>query len=147
MHSDLDVLSDVVKESVASTLTEASSYELNSLDNEIRNLQSEMMELHSKKLSGRIIPGAYAKQGSKLADKIESLKKRKDELIGLKTKGETTLKRLDELNTIMKEFDSRNTFDPLIFKAFIDEVTINDRNKITFKFKAGFSKTIIVDIK
>ena len=35
----------------------------------------------------------------------------------------------------------------MVFKKLIDEVTINDRNKLTFKFKVGITKTIVIDIK
>lgn len=40
-----------------------------------------------------------------------------------------------------------NVTCPYLFKKLVDEVTINDRNKLTFKFKTGLVRTIIVPVK
>lgn len=128
-------------------LTNAPSEELKSIEEEIRDLQKEMMELHAKRTSGRIIPDAYAKQGSKLADKIDALKIKRDELIKNKNDSEQLQVRLNEITKAIDSVNTDQEFDGMLFKKLIDEVTINDRNKLTFKFKVGITKTIVIDIK
>lgn len=128
-------------------LTNAPSEELKSIEEEIRDLQKEMMELHTKRTSGRIIPDAYAKQGSKLADKIDALKIKRDELIKNKNDSEQLQVRLNEITKAIDSVNTDQEFDGMLFKKLIDEVTINDRNKLTFKFKVGITKTIVIDIK
>ena len=105
------------------------------------------MELHAKRTSGRIIPDAYAKQGSKLADKIDALKIKRDELIKNKNDSEQLQVRLNEITKAIDSVNTDQEFDGMVFKKLIDEVTINDRNKLTFKFKVGITKTIVIDIK
>lgn len=70
--SNIDEVKDTLKATITNVLADVP---LDELDEQIRNLQREMMELNAKKTSGRIVPDAYAKQGSKLSEKIDALKK------------------------------------------------------------------------
>lgn len=71
--SNIDEVKDVLKATITNVLVDVPLDELHELDEQIKNLQREMMELHAKKTSGRIIQDAYAKQGSKLAEMIDAL--------------------------------------------------------------------------
>lgn len=144
---EFEPIKNELKAIVVSLLTNAPSEELKSIEEEIRDLQKEMMELHAKRTSGRIIPDAYAKQGSKLADKIDALKIKIDELIKNKNDSEQLQVRLNEITKAIDSVNTDQEFDGMVFKKLIDEVTINDRNKLTFKFKVGITKTIVIDIK
>lgn len=73
MISNIDEVKDTLKATIVNVLVDVPLDELNNLDEEIRNI-------HAKKTSGRIIPDAYAKQGSKLAEKIDTLKTIKNEI-------------------------------------------------------------------
>ena len=145
--SNIDEVKDVLKANATSVLVDVPLDELNGLDEEIRNLQKEMMELHAKKTSGRIIPDAYAKQGSKLAEKIDALKTRKNEILEAQYSNEQIKQRLNDINYVLDEKKPNKEFDPYLFKKLVDEITINDRSKLTFKFKIGLIRTIIVPIK
>ena len=105
------------------------------------------MNLHAKKTSGRIIPDAYAKQGSKLAEKIDELKARKNEILEMKFTNEQMKIRLDDITKILDGYKPNKEFDSYLFKKLIEEIIINDRNRLTFKFKIGLVRTIIVSIK
>lgn len=62
-----------------------------------------MMNLHTKKTSGRIILDAYAKQGSKLAEKIDALKTRKNEILEAQYANEQIKQRLNDINKVLDE--------------------------------------------
>ena len=144
---DLEMVIEATKSSVESTIGNASTIELNEINNKIHDLQKEMVDLHAKKTSGRIIPEAYAKQGSKLASMIDELNRRKEELLFNESKSEEIKKRIDETNEALKSLNLRDEFNPQIFKILIDNITIKNRNELTFNFKVGYSKTIVVPIK
>jgi len=144
---DIDEIKAVVKNSVTSTLVDVPAEELEKLSTQIRNLQREMVELHAKKTNGSLLPDAYAKQGIKLAEQIDSLKSKRDEIIEKQDAKFETQKRLDDMLSVVESIKPNSEFDPFIFKRLVDEITINDRNKLTFKFKVGITKIIVVDIK
>ena len=52
-------------------------------------------------LSWRFIPDAYAKQGSKLAEKIDSLKTRKNEILEAQYINEQNKQRLNDINDVL----------------------------------------------
>ena len=83
----------------------------------------------------------------KLADRIDALKIKRDELIKNKNDSEQLQVRLNEITKAIDSANPDQEFDGMVFKKLIDEVTINDRNKLTFKFKVGITKTIVIDIK
>lgn len=47
---------------------------------------------------------------------------------------------------VLDEHKPNKEFDSYLFKKLVYEITINDRNKLTFKFKLGLVRTIIVSI-
>lgn len=145
--SNIDEVKDVLKATITNVLVDVSLDELNDLDEQIRNLQREMMELHAKKTTGRIVLDAYAKQGSKLAEKIVALKTRKNEILETQYTNEQIKQRLNDINDVLDDNKPNKEFDQYLFKKLIDEITINDRNKLTFKLKIGIVRTIIVPIK
>ena len=100
--------------------------ELNALDEHIRKLQREMMELHNKKISGRIIPFSYAKQGSKLVEKIDALKTRKNEFLEAQCTNEQIKQRLNDINDVLDKNKPNKEFNPNLFKKLVDEIIIND---------------------
>ena len=136
-----------LKATITNVLVDVPLDELNDLDEQIRNLQREMMELYTKKTSGKIILDAYAKQGSKLAENINALKARKNKILEVQYTNEQIKQRLNDINDVLDENKPNKEFDPYLFKKLVDEITINDRNKLTFKFKIGIVRTIIVPIK
>lgn len=95
----------------------------------------------------RIIPDAYVKQGSKLAEKINALKTRKNDILESQYSNEQINQRLNNINNALDDYNPNKEFDPHLFKKLVDEITINDRNKLTFKFKIRIVGTIIVSIK
>ena len=106
-----------------------------------------MVNLHAKKTSGRIIPDAYAKQGNKIASMIDDLNRRKEEILFKKSKKDEIKKRIDETIKALSCYKITDEFDSQLFKALIVDITIKNRNELTFNFKVGYSKTIIVAIK
>lgn len=106
-----------------------------------------MINFHAKKTSGRIIPDSYAKQGSKLAVKIDALKSKGDELLSAKNNNDEIRKIVNKISVVMNNLKVEDEFNPLLFKKLIDEITINDRNKLTFKFRVGVTKNISVNGK
>lgn len=45
--------------------------------------------------------------------------------------------KLDNITNALNEYKPNKEFDTYLFKKLIDEITINDRNRLTFKFKIG----------
>ncbi len=141
---DIDEVKQILSMTSLEVLSSEPTNELTSVEEKIRNLQEEMMELHAKRTSGQIIPDAYAKLGSKLADKIDALKKRKEELEKSIFHNEEIKERMDAINEVLTNYKPTEIFGPNLFRSLVDEITINDRNRITFKFKIGLSRTIII---
>ena len=56
-------------------------------------------------------------------------------------------KRIDETIKALNSYETMDEFDPQLFKALIEDITIKNRNELTFNFKVGYSKTIVVPIK
>lgn len=144
---DYESIIETSKAAIESTLGDAPMVEVEEINNKIRDLQKEMVDLHAKKTSGRIIPDAYAKQGSKISSMIDNLNMRKEELLFNKSKKEEIKKRIDETIKALNSYETMDEFDPQLFKALIEDITIKNRNELTFNFKVGYSKTIVVPIK
>ena len=147
ISKDYESIIETSKATIESTLGDAPMVELEEINKKIRDLQKEMLDLHTKKTSGRIIPDAYAKQGSKISSMIDNLNKRKEELLFNKSKKEEIKKRIDETIKALNSYETTDEFDPQLFKALIEDITIKNRNELTFNFKVGYSKTIVVPIK
>lgn len=130
---DLEKVIEATKSSAESTIGNAPTIELNEINNKIHDLQKEMVALHAKKTSGRIITDAYAKQGSKLASMIDELNRRKEELLFNESKSKEIKKRIDETNEALKSLNLRDEFNPQIFKILIDNITIKNRNELTLQ--------------
>lgn len=133
--SNIDEIKGTLKTTITNVLVDVPLDELNGLDEQIRNLQREMMELHVKKTSGRIILDDYAKLGSKLAEKIDALKTRKNEILETQYTNKQIKQRLNDINKVLDEHKPNKKFDSYLFKKLIDEITINDRNKLTFNLE------------
>lgn len=56
-------------------------------------------------------------------------------------------KRVEEILNTLHVLELTEKFDDEIFKRLVQSVTINDRCKITFKFKVGLERTIETTIK
>lgn len=61
-----------------------------------------MMEIHAQNASRRIIPDAYTKK-NKLAEKIDTLKIRKNEILEIQYINEQIKQRLNEINRVIYE--------------------------------------------
>lgn len=45
---------------------------------------------------------------------------------------------LNDINNVLGDYNPNKEFDSYLFKKLVDEITINDRNRLTFKFKIGY---------
>lgn len=50
--------------------------------------------------------------------------------------------RLEEITEAIGNVGSMDKFNELIFRRFVESITINERYKLTFKFKVGIDRTI-----
>ena len=57
------------------------------------------------------------------------------------------LKRVEDLTKFLDSYHPTEEFDSIAFKILIDEITVKNRIELTFKFKIGITKTIVVAIK
>lgn len=146
-RKDLEWAIETNRITIESAIGDAPVEELKEINDKIRDLQKEMVDLHAKKTSGRIIPDAYAKRGSKLASMIDDLNRRKEELFFNESKNKETKRRIDEALKALNSLENTDEFDPQLFKTLIEDITIKNRNELTFNFKIGYSKTITVPIK
>ena len=78
---------------------------------------------------------------------IDALEARKNKILEAQYKNKQIKQRLNDINDVLDENKPNKEFNPCLFKKLVNEITINDRNKLTFKFKIGFVRTIIVPIK
>ena len=78
---------------------------------------------------------------------IDDLNRRKEEILFKKSKKDEIKKRIDETIKALSCYEITDEFDSQLFKALIEDITIKNRNELTFNFKVGYSKTIIVAIK
>ena len=109
--------------------------------------QAQILELHKKKTKGLIDQNEYSKPGSKLASMIESIKNEINAIESSYSWGTLANRRIEEILNTLNSLESTEEFDDEIFKRLVESVTINDRCKITFKFKVGLERTIETTIK
>lgn len=55
--------------------------------------------------------------------------------------------RINDISKLVDGGISLDAFDPLVFRSVVDSVVINESIRLTFKFKIGVQKTIVVTIK
>ena len=145
--TDVDDIKNTIKSTITSLLTNKPTNELDAIDQKISDLQEEMMNLHKNKTSGKINQTEYGRNGDKISRKIEELKEQKEELLNSYASNELTIKRVEEINKALDTIQINDEFNEDLFRRLVESVTINDRCKITFKFKVGIEKTIIANIK
>lgn len=147
MVEDIDELKAKVQETINNTLSDGPSKSPEKIELEIIALQEEMLELHKRKTKGLIGPKDYAVQGQALASKIDLKKKLLDEAKSKVVLHDMLNKRVDDISNIINNLKPTEEFDEMIFRNLIESITINERTKITFKFKIGVEKTIEASIK
>ena len=55
--------------------------------------------------------------------------------------------RINDINKLIDGGVSLDSFDSLVFRSMVDSVVVNERTKLTFKFKVGIQKTIVTTVK
>ena len=101
-----------------------------------------MLELHKKHQNGEISEDDYSKKGGDLAKKIEKLNSKKDQLELSVNTTNLVKHRLEEITETIGNVGSMDKFNELIFRRLVESITINERYKLTFKFKVGIDRTI-----
>ena len=147
MVGDVDDLKKRLNEVIRENLSESPKKNPEAVELEIIALQEEMLELHKKKTKGIIDPKDYAFQGQALASKIDSKKKQLDDIKSKTILHELITKRMNDITNIVDNLKPTEEFNEMIFRNLIESITINERTKITFKFKIGVEKTIEASIK
>lgn len=140
-------IKSVLEMSVGSVILDYPTDKVNELEQKIDLCQSQILELHKKKTKGLIDDNEYGKQASRLANIIDEVKKEKDSLEDNYSKSTILSKRVEEILKTLDVLEPTEEFDEEIFRRLIDSMVINDRTKITFKFKVGIERTIDADIK
>ncbi|UKI49245.1 MAG: hypothetical protein L6U99_10945 [Clostridium sp.] len=51
-------------------------------------------------------------------------------------------RRLEEITEAIGNIGSMDSFNELIFRRLVESITINERYKVTFKFKVGIERTV-----
>ena len=110
-------------------------------------LQEEMLELHKKKTKGLLDAKEYATKGQKLAEEIKIKRKKLEELESESILSQVMEERINDINKLIDGGILLDTFDPLVFRSMVDSVVVNERTKLTFKFKVGIQKTIVTTVK
>lgn len=105
------------------------------------------MESFEKKNKSKKRFFVQTKQGNKLASMIESAKNEINAIESSYSRATLANKRVEEILNTLNALEPTEEFDDEIFKRLVESVTINDRCKITFKFKVGLERTIETTIK
>lgn len=144
---NVDEIKAVVKEALKESITDNQSVTSQEIEIEIIKLQEEMLELHKKKTKGLVDPKAYAIQGQTLAERIDADKRKLEDAKSREVLSDLTSKRMKDIGEVIDNLKPTKEFDERIFRLLVDGITINERTKLTFKFKIGIEKTIDVAIK
>ena len=145
---DIDDIKNILKMlSISDILIDYPTEKIAELDSRIDELQSQMMELHKKKTNGEIDTTEYGKQGGKLSQMIDDIRRQKQEINTTYASSSLVSRKIEEINASLNSIEATDTFDENIFRRLVDTITFNERTKMTFKFKVGIERTIIADIK
>lgn len=140
-------LKKVVADSIRESMMNTPKFTPEHLEEEIIDLQEDMLELHKRKTKGLVSPKDYAEQGQALADKIDLKKRLLDDIKSKMILTELTAKRMTEIEEVLSTLKPTDDFNEIIFRKMVESITVNDRTKLTFKFKVGIEKTIETEIK
>lgn len=140
-------IKSVLEMSIGSVVLDYPSDKINQLDQKITICQTQMLELHKKKTNGIIDQNDYANQGSKLANIIEDTKREKASIEETYSKTTILGKRVEEILKVLEGLNPTEEFNEEIFRRLVEEIVVNERTKLTFKFKVGIERTIEASIK
>ena len=144
---DANELKAILENAMFEAITNKPTVSKDEIEKELIGLQEEMLELHKKKTQGLLDAKEYATKGQKLAEEIE-IKKRKLEDIETETiLSQIMEERIDDINKLIDGEVSLEIFDPVVFRNMVSIIVVNERTKLTFKFKIGVEKTIETTIK
>lgn len=142
LAGDFDSVRDVLNASIRKVLDKSPSEEVKKLEDQISKLQDKMMELHKKQTNEEISEDEYKKQGIALSNKIDELKTKKDQVEVSYNTTNLVKMRLEEITEAIGNIGSMNSFNELIFRRLVESITVNERYKLTFRFKVGIDRTI-----
>ena len=140
-------IKSVLEMSIGSVVLDYPTDKVNQLDQKIDACQTQILEIHKKKTKGLLDDNDYGRQASRLASIIDETKKEKDSIEENYSKSTILSKRVEEILKTLEGLNPTEEFDEEIFRRLIDSIVINDRTKITFKFKVGIERTIDAEIK
>ena len=140
-------IKSVLEMSISSVVLDDPTDKVQEIQERIDLYQAQILELHKKKTKGLIDQNEYAKQGNKLASMIESAKNEINAIESSYSRATLANRRVEEILNTLNSLEPTEEFDDEIFKRLVESVTINDRCKITFKFKVGLERTIETTIK
>lgn len=134
-------LKKVVADSIRESMMNTPKFTPEQIEEEIIDLQEDMLELHKRKTKGLVSPKDYAEQGQALADKIDLKKRLLDDIKSKMILTELTAKRMTEIEEVLSTLKPTDDFNEIIFRKMVESITVNDRTKLTFKFKVGIENT------
>ena len=133
--------------SISSVILDNPTDKVSEIEERVDLYQAQIRELHKKKTKGLIDQNEYAKQGNKLASMIERAKNEINAIESSYSRATLANRRVEEILNTLNSLEPAEEFDDEIFKRLVESVTINDRCKITFKFKVELERTIETNIK
>lgn len=144
---DASELKTMLDNAMLEAITNRPTVSKDEMELQLIGLQEEMLELHKKKTKGLLDAKEYATKGQKLAEEIEIKRKKLEELESESILSQVMEERINDINKLIDGGISLDTFDPLVFRSMVDSVVVNERTKLTFKFKVGIQKTIVTTVK
>ena len=101
-----------------------------------------MIAVHKGHTKGEISTEYYQKLGWAISKKIYALKPKKEQAEVSISTTNLVKRRLEEITEAIGNIGSMDSFNELIFRRLVESITINERYKVTFKFKVGIERTV-----
>ena len=142
LAGDFDSVKEVLDLSIKNALAENKSEQIKRFETDIQELQDKMIAIHKQHMNGEMSTEDYQKQGGDLSKKIDKIKAKKEQVEVSVSTTNLVKKRLEEITEAIGNIGSMESFNELIFRRLVDSVVINERYKVTFKFKVGIERTV-----
>lgn len=138
---EMTELKQMLKDNIISSLDSDAAERLEGILTEIAKQQTEMLEIHKKKIRDEISPEEYDNKAKLIATVIEQLNKEKTSLETQAVSTRMSNKRVEDILEFLGEIDPTATFDADLFRALVENVLIRQNNEIEFNFKVGIRRS------
>lgn len=142
LAGDFSSVRKVLDLSIKNALSENKSEQIKKYEAEIDELQDQMIAVHKEHTKGEISTEDYQKLGGEISKKIDAIKSKKEQAEVSISTTNLVKRRLEEITEAIGNIGSMDSFNELIFRRLVESITINERYKVTFKFKVGIERTV-----